>query len=165
MNPKQTAQKIARQLAQEPLEILKEAREQVTGENVEPQNRKTEEPDQQKQIQHQQELQDKMRASRRIEAYQRELEDIRKQDVFKDLQRRISEGEEVPLNDYAELTMEQKQVLQAQMEAVKAQESGMRNAESGLMIPGSKRSRRMGGQKQEAEKQQTRVEKPVPPSG
>ena len=33
-----------------------------------------------------------------------------------------------------------------------------------LIIPGSKRGRQMG-QKQEAEKQQTRVEKPVPPSG
>ena len=162
------AKKIARQIAQEPLEVLKTAGEQVGGPEI-PQSPespstgtlpKTEE--------NQQKIQDKLKAGRRMEALNQELKDIHKQDIFKDLQSRIAQGEEVPLEDYTELTMEQKQVLKAQMEAVKYQKQQQAYAQSqeGLPAPSSKRSRRFGqGQKQEAEKQQTRVEKPVPPSG
>ena len=83
------------------------------------------------------------------------------------MQAKISQGIEIPLDDYQGLSMEQKQVLKAQMEAVKNQQ---RDADSRAIneVPAihSKPSRRFGaGQKHEAEKQQTRVEKPVPPSG
>ena len=164
MDPKKLAQKVAKQFTDESLEILKTASEQVTG------NEQVETPQEKPHIDNgQAELQDKMRTSRRMEAYQRELDDIRKQDVFRDLQRRISEGEEVPVNDYPELSTEQKQVLNAQMEAVKFQKKQAEYAESqsgGRLFGSAKKSRRMGqGQKQEAEKHQTRVEKPVPPSG
>jgi len=170
---KKMAQSIAKQLAQEPLEILKDAAAQVTGVETQRPQENYQQPqntdNQTKLIHDQQELQDKMRSSRRMEAYTRELEDIRKQDVFKKLQERISQGIEVPLNDYSELSMEQKQVLNAQMEAVKFQKrqaAYMESQNSGSLFGSSKKSRRMGsGQKQEAEKQQTRVEKPVPPSG
>jgi len=173
MDPKKLAQTVAKQLAQEPLEILKSASAQVTGvETQRPQEnyQQPQNPDNQtKMVQHQQELQDKMRSSRRMEAYQRELEDIRKQDVFKKLQERISQGEEVPLQDFSELSMEQKQVLNAQMEAVrfqKKQAEYMESQNSGGLFGSAKKSRRMGSsQKQEAQKQETRVEKPVPPSG
>lgn len=170
---KSLAQQIAKQMAREPLEILKTASSQVTGEEkqssgeFQPQPQTQEE--QTKLIHHQQEIQDKMKSNRLLEAFERELGDIHKQDVFKDLQARITAGESVPLEDYSELSMEQKQVLKAQMEAVAYQKEQAGYAESqggGKLFGTSKKGRKMGGgQKQEAEKQQTRVEKPVPPSG
>ena len=101
-----------------------------------------------------------------MEAFQRELEDIRKQDLFKSLQEKISQGIIIPLEDYPDLSMEQKQVLKAQMEAVKNQMAKQQAAgQNTLEIPVSKKSRRFGTtQKQEAQKQTTHVEKPVPPN-
>ncbi len=175
MNTAQTtknlAQKIARQMAQEPLEILKTARGQVTGETSATPEQTSEKESggvQEKIAHNQQELQDKVKGGRQMEAFLRELEDIRKQNIFKELQRRIAEGEEVFLEDYPELSIEQKQVLKAQMEAVKFQKQQAEYVQSqeGFKTPVSKKGRRFGqGQKQEAEKQQTRVEKPIPPSG
>ena len=168
---KNLAQQIAKQMAREPVEILKDAKEQAIGEESfgQPDSQQFDDLDHQKKLlERQNEIQDKVKSSRRMEALDRELIDIRKQDLFKDLQRRISEGEDIPLEDYSELSMEEKQVLKAQMEVVKVQRQQAEYAQSqeGFRIPGSKRGRKMGsGQKQEAEKQQTRVEKPVPPSG
>lgn len=170
---KNLAQKIARQMAREPLEVLKTAGSQVTGVEApmlrenEPQSQQTS-GEQGKLIQHQKELQDKMKSTRRMEALARELSDIYKHDIFEDLQAKIAKGIEVSLDDYSELTMEQKQVLRAQMEAVKfqKQQAAYQESRGGFKMPGSKKGRRFGStQKQEAEKQQTRVEKPVPPSG
>jgi len=168
------AQKIARQMAQEPLEILKDAGAQVAG-NEQSANRQEVGPLDSKNsegrtqtLQNQQKLQDKMKSIRRMEALNQELKDIRKQDLFKDLQNKISRGVDVPIADYTEFTMEQKQVLKAQMEAYKNQRENIINKNASIDVPTihSKPSRRFGaGQKQEAEKQQTRVEKPVPPSG
>jgi len=171
---KSLAQQIAKQMAREPLEILKNATGQVTGEEIqkpgESQTQAPQTPEDQVKLQHhQQELQDKMKSTRRMEALERELGDIHKQDVFKDLQAKIAEGIEVPLEDYSNLTMEQKQVLRAQMEAVRFQKKQKEYAESqtgGSLFGTAKKGRKMGSsQRQEAEKQQTRVEKPVPPSG
>ncbi len=173
---KSLAQAVARQMAQEPLEILKSASSQVTGEaihmspEVQPQIQPQSSEDQQKLLNNQKELQDKMKASRRMEALERELEDMHKQDLFRDLQAKIAEGIEVPLENYEELTMEQKQVLKAQMEAVKFQKQQAAYNESqggGSLFGSAKKNRKMGGggQKGQAQKEQTRVEKPVPPSG
>lgn len=160
------AQKIARQMVQEPLEVLKTAEEQVTGPETPPQNESQNSGSAPKSENSQQKLQDNMRSTRRMEALNQELKDIHKQDLFADLQEKISLGEDVPIPDYTELSMEQRQVLIAQKEAMKAQESRISDQESGVIMSHSKRGRRFGqGQKAEAEKQQTRVEKPVPPSG
>ena len=166
------AQKIARQAAREPLEVLKTAREEILNPETLPQNENTgggqDSDAQKKQSENQMKLQDKAKATRRMEALNQELVDIHKQDLFKELQGKIAEGIEVPLEDYMELSMEQKQVLKAQMEAVKYQKQQAAYAQSqeGFKTPTSKKGRRFGQtQKQEAEKQQTRVEKPVPPSG
>lgn len=173
---KSLAQQIAKQMAREFPEVLKTAGSQVTGVEKTPSTENPGPPRTQseanKLLSHQQELQDKMKSTRLMEAFQRELEDIHKQDVFKDLQERIAGGEKIPLEDYSELSPEQKQVLKAQMEAVEFQQKQaeyMASQEKGSLFGSSKRSRKMGGgskgQKREAEKQQTRVEKPVPPSG
>ena len=76
---KVTAQKIAKQLAQEPLEILKTAKEQVV-ENQSEESGIREEP---KAPDFQSEIQDKMKSSRRMEAFQRELGDIKREKLFK----------------------------------------------------------------------------------
>lgn len=171
---KSLAQQIAKQMATEPLEILKNASSQITGQEIQKSLENYSQPQsvdgQKKIINSQQELQDKMKGTRRMEALARELEDMHKQDLFRDLQAKISEGEDVPLENYEELTMEQKQVLKAQMEAVKFQEQqaeySQAQTEDGSLFGPAKKSRKMGGgQKQQAQKEQTRVEKPVPPSG
>jgi hypothetical protein len=163
------AQKITKQVVREPLEILNDVKEQTVGETLNPSVPPLENQnnDQGKVVEQQKKLNDQMKSGRRMEALQKEIEDIRKQDVFKNLQRRISEGEEISLEEYPELSMEQKQVLIAQMEAVRNQKAAAnKNVLTEVPTIHSKPSRRFGaGQKQEAEKQQTRVEKPVPPSG
>jgi hypothetical protein len=166
---KNLAQQIAKQAAREPLEILKDVKEQASGETLNPSANPPENQteSQKKLINDQEKMGDKMKSGRRMEALTREIEDIRKQKIFKDLQRRISEGEEISLEEYSELSMEQKQVFIAQMEAVKNQKAAA-NKDVLTEVPTihSKPSRRFGaGQKSQAEKEQTRVEKPVPPSG
>ena len=163
---KTLAQQIAKQMAQEPLEILKDAREQTTGETLSGQS-VSQSVDQPKILHEQQELQDKMKSNRLIEALNRELEDIHKQKIFKELQEKIMNGEFVALEEYTELSLEQKQVLKAQMEAVQNQRS-IQSANQNVGVPSinSKPSRRFGaGQKQQAKKEETRVEKPIQNSG
>ncbi len=157
------AQKIAKQLVQEPLEILKTAKEQVV-ENQSEESGIREEP---KAPDFQSEIQDKMKSSRRMEAFQRELGDIKREKLFKELQRRISQGEEISLQDYPELSLEQKQVLKAQTEAVKNRDSRFQIPDSNLVEPVAKKGRRLFnfGKKQEVKRQQQRVENIVPPSG
>lgn len=167
---KSVAQSIAKQIAQEPVEILKDAGDQVMGvESNKPQVNQTVSTEVPKEDDtSQKEQKDRVFAQRRMQALQNEVNDIRKQDTVKELQAKISIGETVPLEDYHELSMDQKQVLKAQMEAVKVQQAQAKYQASLQEVPAihSKPSRRFGaGQKHEAEKQQTRVEKPVPPSG
>lgn len=173
---KSIAQTIAKQVAAEPLEILKNAGAQVTGAESSSQrdNLAPGQPDgestrrQDGQASKQQELKDKAFTQRRMQALQNEVDEIRKQGIFKDLQAKISAGESVALEDYPELSMEQKQVLKAQIEAVSFQQKQAQYQASIQEVPTirSKPSRRFGaGQKHEAEKAQTRVEKPIPPSG
>ena len=167
------AQKIVRQMAQEPLEVLKTAADQITVPETSPSTTQPNQnnENQRKVIENQKKLQDNMKSGRRMGALEQELKDIHKQDLFKDLQNKIANGTEIPLGDYPELSMEQKQVLKAQMEAVKYQKQQAAYAESQpkALFGTAKPSRKFGAnqrtQKAEAERQQTHVEKPVPPSG
>jgi len=169
------ARKIAKQMAQEPLEIAKNVGTQIAGtETQKPQENLTQSQTTENNASSLQELnstQDKIKSGRRMEALEQEIKDIHRQELFGDLQSRISQGEEIPLPDYSELSMEQKQVLKAQMEAVKYQKKqvAINQSQGGVPVTSSKPGRRMGaglrGRKAEAEKQQTRVEKPLPPSG
>jgi len=167
------AQKIAKQLAQEPLEVLKTAADQVVSPETIPQTfpEGQNNENQQKAMESQKKLQDNMKSGRRMGALEAELKDIHKQDLFKDLQNKIAGGAEIPVADYPELSMEQKQVLNAQMEAVKyqKQQATYNESQSKTLFGTAKPSRRFGSnqrsQKAEAERQQTHVEKPIPPSG
>ena len=161
------ARNIARKVAEEPMEILKEAGEQITGQNISGEGNEMPAVQPEKDTSYES-GRDEERSQRLFGALQKEIEDIRKQDLFGDLQAKISQGIEVPLDDYKELSMEQKQVLMAQMEAVRNRQKQASDQGNINNVPAihSKPSRRFGaGQKHEAEKQQTRIEKPIPPSG
>ncbi len=165
---KNLAQTIAKQIAGEPLEVLKTAKEQTIGVEASEKAPKvggaTEV--QNNTIEEQKEQIDKLKSARRLEALNREISDIKKQDLFSDLQKRIAEGEEVPLEDYPDLSIEQKQVLKAQMEAVKVQRQSVQKT-GGLVEPAAKRGRQLFnfGKKTAVKREQTHVEKIVPPSG
>lgn len=164
---KTLAQTIAKQIANEPLEVLKNAADQTLGlESVKPSNENKAPNIENDNSAIQTEL-DKMKTARRLEALEREMLDIKRQKLFVELQKRIANGEEIAIEDYFDLSMEQKQVLKAQMEAVKAQNTRQKILDdSPLVEPIAKRGRRFFnfGKKQEVKKQQTHVEKIVSPS-
>lgn len=168
------AKAVARQVAQEPLEILKSAKAQITGAEAgqsarpEHQTSNTNVQEGPKILSEQEQANNKIKGSRMMEALNRELSDISREKLFSELQRKITEGEEVYLSDYSSLSMEQKQVLNAQIQAVRIQRQNMQNSQNqGLIEPASKKGRRLFsfGKKQEVKRQQTRVENVVPPSG
>jgi hypothetical protein len=168
---KQLVKKSAQQMAQEPLELLKSAAKQITGaENLpnsnpkEQQQKPKEEGDGVPQDEKDYKKQVAEQDGRHLQALESELKDIRRQKLFNELMKRVQDGEDVPLEEFSELSFEQKDVLKAQMEAVKAR--NLQQTTSSVDMPTSKKGRKMGGgQKGAAKKEETRVEKPVPPSG
>lgn len=169
---KQAIKKTTQQLREEPLEMLKAAARQVADfENTNPQNeepRHSENGTSQNKESEQQESEYKQklaeRDGRQLQALESELKDIRRQKLFNSLMQRIQSGENVSLLEFTELSYEQRDVLKAQIEAVKHRNNQPQIEP--LQIPNAKRGRKMmSGQQQSAQKQTTRVEKPVPPSG
>jgi hypothetical protein len=165
---KDLAQKIANRMAREPLEILKEAGDRVTGVEVpKPQEKfsPSQNPDVQTSPARQQaELKDKERVDRGLAAHRRELEDMRKGNLLKELQAKISQGEEVSLQNYPGLSLEQKQVLKAQMQAVKVRGEIAKNTDKKSLIePITKKGRQLFnfGKKTAVKREQTHVERPV----
>lgn len=180
-NLKQSLKKTARQIQNEPLEILKSAAKQVTGdENIKlpwedvgtdskPMEEKQANDNQTNGPSNDEKEYKKKLAEqdgRKLEALESELRDIRRQKQFNELLSRIQNGEDVPVEEFQELSVEQRDVLKAQLEATQKRKQ-QTNVVSNLPEPTAKKGRRMmgGGQKQSAQKQTTRVEKPVPPSG
>ena len=106
---------------------------------------------------------DKIRSARALQALEREIGDMGQIKLVEDVQERIAKGEIVPIKDYNEFTPEQKQVLNAQMEAVKIRMQQEQASQKPLVEPGTKTPRGswMQGGKKQAEKQTTHVEKPV----
>jgi len=180
MNPVQDSAKSAKQIAidtakkvaREPLEILKDAPDQIFG-DLENNNRGDAQdniPDGQyaSHATRLDESVDKEEIKKddlaRIAALEREISQIRNDELYKKLIKRVQEGEIISVVDYPELSFEQKQVLIAQMEAVKMR-MGMAD-KSEVVPPSSKPSRRfLGGGRLAAQRQTTRIEKPTPPSG
>lgn len=159
------AQNIAKQIAAEPWEILKTARQQI-GEKPQAPIQPDKESRPAAEVENLGQK-DKQLSARQMEALNRELADIARDKLIKKLQEKIAAGEEVYLGEYPQLSAEQKQVLQAQIEAVKARQAQQIASEKPLVEPSVKRSRRLFdfGRKTQAERQKTRVERPLPPSG
>ncbi|MBI3396946.1 hypothetical protein HY045_00560 [Candidatus Woesebacteria bacterium] len=167
---KNIAVQVARQMAQEPLEVLKEGSRQVAGDENLDKPRSHESPEGIENKENQSEAavkNDKIKSQRLYDAYKKEIDDIRREKVFKDIQARITQGEYVPLLDYPELLREQREVLAAQYQAVQEQKRvQIKRQEKGTPQIATKPSRRMiAGQKTQMQREQTRVEKPMPPSG
>ena len=140
---------MAGQMIGEPFEILKTAKRQVTGQESKPTQeqpsnartttQKTPTESTKTNLTGAVEL-DREKSRRRIEAHRRELESIKSQKTFEELQKRISEGEDLPIENFSELSMEQKQVLRAQIEAVKTKMQTAQQSEV-LIEPTSKRKK------------------------
>lgn len=169
---KSLAQTIAKQIAQEPWEILKQAGSQVAG-TEQPQNPDTQEgvgregtPEQQQNEKLLAER-DRVRSQRLIEALTAELRDKTKGDLIKNLQEKIARGEDVYLDNYPSLTIEEKEFLKKQMEAVRIQKAQTARQTPSLIEPASKKGRRLFdfGKKTQMQRQQTQTERPLPPSG
>jgi len=166
---KKAAQQIAKQMAREPFEVLKTARRQVTNQESSPSRAPAtsaqEAPSESKEAPPavSEEL-DREKSRRRIEAHRRELESIQSQKTFEDLQKRISEGEEIPVENFSELSMEQKQVLRAQAEAVKKQMES--SQDSGQLIePTTKKKGVLKGMAGKLDKAKRKAEIRTGPSG
>lgn len=168
---KQNLKKSASTFADEPLEILKTAKKQISGENLSSNSQIQQEPSFGPQAS-QEEVDYKKKVAiadnRNLESLQTEMRDIRRQKLFESLLQKIQSGEYVAVEEFQELSHEQRDVLKAQLEAKQGQVSGVRYQDKPLIEPSSKKSRRFGGfgkRKTQAEKQATRVEMPLPPSG
>jgi len=169
---KQAVKNTAQQLKQEPLELLKIASQQISGENLPAGNKGVEEINNEKgpdpRIAEEQRLKTlgMEQDNRKLQALEAELRDIRRLKIYTELMRKVQNGEDIPVDEFQELSSEQREVLKAQTEAVKNLNFQQQNGQSSLVIPVSKPGRQMrSGQKQSAQQQTTRVEKPVPPSG
>jgi len=146
---KQAAINIAKQTVRESNEFLKSARQQVA---PNPEVSKEEgRPSDSSSPKSKQEEEKKDMAKLRehssfMQTYKQELEQIRRDNLFKELQKKISEGEEIPLGDYVSgLTSEQREVLKAQMEVVKIRREQEGKAKKKDTIPEvvSKKGRQM----------------------
>lgn len=164
---KQAIKKSVQQMAREPLELLKTANGQISGseiESFEPISKNEPEPNRDEVNEQKYKEQKAEQDGRHLQALESELKDIRRQKIFETLMQRIQNGEEVPLEEFTELSFEQKDVLKAQIEAVRTR--NLQPVTNELPELSLKRGRKMGGgQKGAARRETTRVEKPVPPSG
>ena len=134
---KQVAKQIARQMAREPLEILKQGAEQIKGQ--EPSESSEPSPEVLRtSVSPEEKAKIQSRGQRQIQALETEIREI-------------------------QTAKKQKEQAQKQQELMQAEAK----TETPLPVVNSKPSRRFAGfgRKAQAEKQQTRVEKPLPPSG
>lgn len=167
---KNLTQTIARQVTQEPWEILKEAGNQVFPQEAQGQAGPNQNSNpEQAAIENNKLLaeRDKVRSQRLIEALTAELRDKTKGDLIKNLQEKIARGEDVYLDNYPSLTIEEKESLKKQLEAVRIQKARTAAQTSSLIEPASKKGRRLFnfGKKTQMQRQQTQTERPLPPSG
>lgn len=133
---KKVVTQVARQIAQEPIEILKQGGKQIAATETLRTQAPQEAPNESsEQTNKQPEQKIKEKDTRLIEALEKEIEDIRAQ---KKMQEQKAKGQLPPPE-----------------------------APEPLVEPSTKRSRRLFsfGRKTQAERQKTRVEKPLPPSG
>lgn len=166
---KNLAQTIVKQIGEEPWEILKDAGEQIFpregGEKSSGQNLDSSqtEAENKKLL----EERDRVRSQRLLEALQRELQDRTKNDLIKSLQDKIAKGEAVYLENYLQLTNEEREFLKKQIETVNREKAQVASQEVSLVEPTAKKSRRLFnfGKKTQMQRQQTQTERPLPPSG
>jgi hypothetical protein len=173
---KQAALKAVKSLLNEPSEILKTAAKQIA---LEPEssdkNNNSNQSDSFLGIQENGFSEEEKRKQQqvdmsRLRELEAELRQVRIENIVRELQEKIMNGEPVYLEEYAELPIEQKQVLKAQMEAVaqRRQAEAQAQASKAAFEPSSRPSRRLfgfGTSKKHAEDLQKSTETRMPPSG
>ena len=155
---KQIAISAAKQVLHESNEILKSVGEQIAPIPELPKPKNLEQPEEVEE--------NKPKDLSFLNVYKSELDEIRRENLFKELQRKISEGEDVYIENYAmQLASEQKDVLKAQMEAVKMQKEAtkVQQRESPLQVVAKKGRNAMMGMFKK--KNEQHVEMRQPPSG
>jgi hypothetical protein len=133
------AKRVVRQIVAEPFEVLKKAPEQIAGMEKAPQEILTA-PEKQATITPEEKAKIEAQGNRQLKALEAEIKDIQKLQKQKEAAR-AQEGQSPEPQELAQKRM--------------------------LKEPPTKRSRRLFhfGKKAQAEKQKTRIEKPLPPSG
>src|SRR5260221_11187174 len=161
---KQTAQQIAQNVAKQTLhesnEFLKSARKQIAPIPEPPQN--------ERQASVPSKVEEKKPENLSfLNSYKSELEEIRRESLFKEMQQKISEGEFVPLENYIkELSFEQREVLKAQIEVIENQKQAAaisQQKDSPLQVVAKKGRNAMMGMFKK--KNEQHVETRLPPSG
>lgn len=164
-DPQNLARQFAKQIANEPFEILKTATNQLNPEiqqNSQTASNQSRESQQDQAEEERKKQEDFVKSKRLLGALEQEMKEIATQKLFSELQRKIAEGQVVYLNDYPELSMEQKQVLMAQAQAVKERNISPPKVFSEAS---SKKGRRMQGWGAKVKREQTKTETRQPPSG
>ena len=117
---KSIAQKVARQVAREPFEVLRDVPSQILSSETSAANisDKTSSSDGKPNLSsgelNKLNQADKVKGKRFLDALESEVKDIQRNNLYSDLMAKIQSGEYVPLENYPELSMEEKQVLKAQ---------------------------------------------------
>lgn len=104
----------------------------------------------------------------RLRELEEELKQVRIEKKVRELQEKIMGGEPVYLENYPEIPIEQKQVLKAQIEAVRQRQLAQAQQQAPKAEPTTRPSRRLfsfGGSKKHAEDLQRSTETRMPPSG
>lgn len=163
---KSKSQNVAQQLAQEPLEILKAAQEMIAPQSEASASGHGGPGPVHPEAVEQSEVPQKSETDlRRIEALNREIEDIQREKLYEVILQKIQDGEEIFVEGFAGLTDSQKQVL-VQRQKVVAEQKAMAALPKTELPQTSKRGRRFGANKKDvAKREETRVEKPTPTSG
>ena len=166
---KKIVRQAVRQVAQEPLEIAKSVGGQVTGVEGQGTRRPGQSiPETQGPVQPTVEDEQKIRqrGERILEALEAEIEEIRRQKVFKEVQRRITAGEVINLTNIVELSSEQKRMLAVQMQLVQANKQKEEKVKNPLVEPGTKRGRNiLEGMKGKVSRLRKKTELRLPPTG
>lgn len=179
---KKLAEDIAKQVAREPLEIGKSAIGQITGESKDlpvSQNQKTSGfqeqifPSQNQASETGGEQKPEVNVQHRLGELENEIKKIVKEKLVRDIGEKIARGEEVSLENYPQLSLEEREMFSGQIQSVKIQKEIRGQQENALVEPQSKRPRNIFafGRKPksdtslQAERQKRRIETPMPPTG
>ena len=143
---KDEARKVARQIASEPFEIIREASRKSVGVEIFPDSEQQKKDPDSKQVDKSKEenikKEDEAKKIRLHAAYIRELEDIKKEKKLSELQEKIQLGEDITQADLEGLSIDERQVIVAQIEVMQTRKAAQKAKDDNrLVIPQSKPKR------------------------
>lgn len=147
-------------IKQEPGEVVRSAGDQLTGLESSP----SKVPSEASQVaeEKRKEEKDKQKSERLMSAHQKELQDIKKAEVFRETQKKIQQGEAVNISAIPGLSEEQKSILRAQRETLEESRKKQKEAtekSKGVVEPSTKRKRGIFQKaKSKVQQMKTRIE-------